>query len=157
MKENNTTQQRIEDARTLLEDISARLTPQREAVLKALLANPTGHHNAEEVLHAARIYLPDLGIATVYRTLELFTRLGIIRKLDTAEGQSRFEYNADTNHYHHHMICLSCGKIMEFNEDLLESVETQVTRSTGFQVVDHCLQFYGYCISCAKTKPEAGS
>lgn len=148
MDENSKTERRIEKARILLTDAAARLTPQREAVLKAILAQPTGHQSAEEILHAARYFRPDLGIATVYRTLELFTRTGIIRRLDTAESQSRFEYNADAKHYHHHLICLGCGEIAEFNEDLLESVEAQVAKRTGFHVVDHCLQLYGYCYKC---------
>ena len=147
-------ERRINDARTLLGEAEARLTPQREAVLKALLDNPSGHKSAEEVWSSARRIYNDLGLATVYRSLELFARLGVVRRLDTTEGQSRYEYNADSEHYHHHVICLLCGKIAEFNEDLLENIESRVENRTGYKIVDHCLQLYGYCPACTAARQE---
>ncbi len=154
MVDHNKDEVRIQDARTALGGVDARLTPQREAVLKALLSHPLGHQSAEEVLHAARRFRPDLGLATVYRALELFAKLGVVRRLDTANDQARFEYNADQQHYHHHVICLRCGRIAEFNEDLLENIEERAARRTGYQVVDHCLQLYGYCPDCSAARQE---
>ncbi|HHW10804.1 MAG TPA: transcriptional repressor [Firmicutes bacterium] len=149
---NSREERQLRSARQALDEAQSRLTPQRKAVLKALLANPTSHQSADEVLQAARQIIPDLGLATVYRTLELFSRLGIVRRLDTAEGQSRFEYNTekDDEHYHHHVICLDCGRISEFNEDMLEDIEERAEAKTGYKVIDHCLQLYGYCPDCMK-------
>lgn len=145
----------IKAVRETLSAADARMTPQREAVLRALLERLESHQSAEEVLAAAREFCPELGLATVYRALELFSKLGVVRRLDTAEGQARFEFNQNgTKHYHHHVICLRCGMITEFNEDLLEVIEARVVDSTGFRIVDHCLRIYGYCPECASEDPD---
>jgi Fur family ferric uptake transcriptional regulator len=145
----------INAVREVLAEADARLTPQREAVLRALLTNANQHQSAEEVHQAARKYLPEIGLATVYRTLELFGSLGVVHQLHTAEGQSRFEFNAAADeHYHHHVICISCGAISECNEDLLEVLEEKVINTTGYQVIDHCLQFYGYCPRCQEERTQ---
>ena len=141
----------VSEVRDILTQAAARFTPQREAVLRALLAHSGSHQSAEEVLHTSREFCSDIGLATVYRTLELFAKLGIVHRLDTAEGQARFELNdSGADHYHHHVICLGCGEIAEFKEDLLDEIEKRAATSTGFQVMDHCLRLYGYCPRCIR-------
>lgn len=143
---------RIRAVREMLAGAAARLTPQREAVLRALLDHHEQHQSAEEVLRVARAYQPEIGLATVYRTLELYEKLGVVRRLSTSDGQAKFEFNADGDeHYHHHVICVKCGAIAEFNEDLLEVIEERVSKTTGYRIVDHCLQFYGFCPACSKS------
>lgn len=137
-----------------------RLTPQRETVLRVLLEHPDTHLTAEEVYLKARSLAPELGMATVYRTLDLFARLGVVRRLDAGQGVARYEFHPEgAGHYHHHLICLECGRILEFAQDLLELVERAVERETGFQVVDHSLLLFGFCPVCQKaagspTSPE---
>lgn len=128
-----------------------RLTPQRETVLRVLLDHPDTHLTAEEVYLKARSLSPELGMATVYRTLDLFARLGVVRRLDAGQGVARYEFHPEgAGHYHHHLICLECGRILEFAQDLLDRVERAVERETGFQVVDHSLLLFGYCPNCQK-------
>lgn len=139
----------IDAVRLTLDKAAARLTPQREAVLRALLAHPGRHQSAEEVLVSARQFKSEIGPATVYRTLDMFVKLGVVRRLDTHEGQARYEFNTKgEEHYHHHVICLRCGAIAECNDDLLEVLEERVSNTTGYRIADHCLQFYGYCPAC---------
>ncbi|HEX6972214.1 MAG TPA: Fur family transcriptional regulator [Limnochordia bacterium] len=140
---------RIEQVRGRLAGLDYRLTPQREAVLSVFMQRPNTHLSAEEVYLATKEVQPDIGLATVYRALELFEKLGILHKLDDADGQSRFEFTEGDGHYHHHLICFGCGKIIHYMNDLLEPVEARIERETGFSIVDHSLRFFGYCSDCS--------
>lgn len=133
----------------ILREQAFRLTPQRQAIMEILLSNTGEHLNAEEIFKAAREKFPDLGLATVYRTLELLVDLGVVNKIQFNEECSRYEYNPDSDkHSHHHLICLKCGGITEFDEDLLDELEKKIARQNNFTVTDHCLRFYGYCAKC---------
>ncbi|NMB21025.1 MAG: transcriptional repressor [Firmicutes bacterium] len=139
--------------RTRLEQESHRLTPQREAVVDVLIANADDHLSAEDVhMHTKKLH-GEIGLATVYRNLELLEKLGIIHRLDYGDGQNRYEIRlgAEEEHYHHHLICTGCGAIGEFHSDLLESIERRIAEETGFKVTDHCLRFFGLCESCLRS------
>lgn len=125
-----------------------RLTPQREAIVGLFLAWPGEHLSADEVFTRLRPRHPEIGLATVYRTLDLLADLGSLQKLDFGAGRSQYELSpAGEGHFHHHLICLECGQIQEFHPDGLEELEA-AARETGFEVVDHSLRFYGYCERC---------
>ncbi|MGI6036775.1 MAG: Fur family transcriptional regulator [Limnochordia bacterium] len=141
----------VGEIRDQLKERDLRLTPQREAVLKVLLTT-NGHLSAEEIYLATKEKAAEVGLATIYRTLELFEKLGIVRKLEAGVGQGRYEFVDSDDHYHHHLICLSCGKISEFNEDLLEVLEETISARSGFTISDHCLRFFGYCADCQKKR-----
>lgn len=135
---------------TELEKNSYRLTPQREAVVDVLIAKADDHLSAEEIfVHTKRLYA-EIGLATIYRNLELLEKLGIIHRFDYGDGQSRYEIRLgdEEEHYHHHLICQKCGSIGEFKSDLLEPIEKRIAEETGFEVTDHCLRFFGLCASC---------
>lgn len=139
----------LRQIREQLEASGHRLTPQREAVVKALLQSGKQHLSAEDVFMESKKLLPDIGLATVYRSLELLESLNIVYKLEYGDGQSRYELNPGSDeHYHHHLICLECGAITEFNHDLLEEIEGKIREETQFVVTDHCLRFFGYCKNC---------
>lgn len=147
----------IEYVRERLAQQDQRLTPQRETVLRVLLDHADTHLTAEEVYLEARNRAPELGLATVYRTLDLFARLGVVRRLDAGEGVARYEFHPEgAGHYHHHLICLECGQILEFEQDLLDRVERAVERETGFRVVDHSLLLFGLCPNCQKPSDGDG-
>jgi Fur family ferric uptake transcriptional regulator len=114
-----------------------------------MMENKGRHLSAEEVLYAAREKLPNIGIATVYRTLDRLAAIDILYKTMFDSGKFRYELSNDQNHQHHHIICLGCGKITEVEEDLLVSLEEHIEQQ-GFQIVDHQLKLYGYCPSCIK-------
>src|SRR5690554_6767832 len=126
-----------------------RLTPQREAVVDVLLDNSDEHLSAEHVFLQTKQNYPDIGLATVYRTLELLEGLGLVHRFDYGDGQSRYEINLSSeDHYHHHLICVNCDDIGEFKDDLLDEIEEKIARETGFRVTDHCLRFFGLCQKC---------
>ncbi len=137
-------------AQEQLEKHSYRLTPQRAAVVNALIAGADDHLSAEEIFLQTKKTYPNIGLATVYRNLELLERLNIIHRFDYGDGQNRYEIRLgmDELHYHHHLICRKCGSIGEFRTDLLETIEERISEETGFAVTDHCLRFFGICADC---------
>lgn len=145
-------QRRIKRVRERLGELAYRLTPQREAVLDVFVRRPDTHLSADQVYLETKKAQPDIGLATVYRALELFEKLGVLHKLEDADGQSHFEFTDGEGHYHHHLLCFGCGKILHYTKDLLEGVEEQVTRETGFKIVDHSLRFFGYCSECERAE-----
>ena len=112
-------------------------TPQRVAVLRALVEEQ--HQRLEEV----RVRCPEVGLVTVYRALDLFGRLGIVRRLDLGDG-ARYELAQD---HHHHTICESCGDISEFEECPLDP-DKLLSGSLGFKVRSHSVEVYGRCAGC---------
>ena len=126
-----------------------KLTPQRQIILQVFLDNRDKHLSAEDVHTIVRQQSNDIGLATVYRTLELLSELDVLQKMDFGDGRSRYEINENnTPHHHHHLICVSCGKVTEFEDDLLETLESAIARKSNFLIVDHQLKFYGYCQEC---------
>lgn len=137
----------VEQIHARLEEKGYRLTPQRRAVLETFLTNPNRHLSADDVYSLVKATNPEIGVATVYRTLELFRELHIISEQDFGQGMSRYECASDDSH-HHHIICLSCGRVWEFSSATLEKVERQLAKDHDFEVAGHNLQLYGYCKDC---------
>ncbi len=128
-----------------------KFTSQRQIILQALLDSKENHMSAEDVYEAVRSENPDIGLATIYRSLELFTELKVLKKLDFGDGRSRYELS-DRNmaHSHHHLICLGCGKVTEFSYDFIDDIKDKIQSDTGFDIIDYQLKFYGYCLECQK-------
>ena len=97
----------LSHVRSHLADHDHRLTPQREAVVKVLMNNPDAHLSAEDIFLKTKELFPDIGLATVYRTLELLENLNIVHRLQYGDNQGRYELNMHNDeHYHHHLICV---------------------------------------------------
>ncbi|WP_265450535.1 Fur family transcriptional regulator, partial [Clostridium sp. cpc1] len=126
-----------------------KLTTQRRAILDAIIENSGSHLSPEEIYEVVKLKYPEIGLATVYRTLQLLEQLDIVCKLNFDDGCNRYELNSDSNdHHHHHLICLNCGKVIEVKLDLLENLEYEIEREGKFKIVDHNVKFFGYCIEC---------
>jgi len=127
-----------------LHSYNYKLTPQREIILSVLLDNEHNHVNAEDIYLLTREISPEISLATVYRTLELFSQLKIIQKLHFGDSVTRYEISAEEDtHHHHHLICLKCGRVEEINEDWLGFMEEKVEKEYGFEIIDHRLIFQG--------------
>ncbi len=128
-----------------------KLTPRREHILQVFLENKDKHLSAEEIYNLVKKRAPDVGLATVYRTLELFLDFDVIHSIDFGDGRKRYEFGQGEGekHHHHHLICTRCGKIQEVTEDLLEELEARVNQAYDFIITDHQLKFFGYCKKCA--------
>ncbi len=128
-----------------------KFTRQRQAVFESILANKEKHLSCDNIFEIVKGDYPEIGIATVYRTLQLFEKMNIVDRVDFDDGFSRYELNMNSDKdNHHHLICLDCGKVMEFKLDLLESLEDDIEKSGQFKIVDHNIKFYGYCEDCQK-------
>ncbi len=134
-----------------LHENSYRLTGQRKAILNVMLENQGRHLSAEEVFWEARKIFPNIGIATVYRTLEKLASLEVLYKSMFEGNKYRYELAEDENHHHHHVLCLACGQISEVSGDLLHELESKLDEK-GYKIIDHELKFYGYCPACNKEK-----
>ncbi|MFD2729471.1 ferric iron uptake transcriptional regulator [Enterococcus camelliae] len=132
-----------------LHDSGFKLTPQREATVLVLLENEKEHLSAEEIYFFVKKKSPEIGLATVYRTLEILTELNVVNKVSFNDGVARYDLRKEgAKHFHHHLLCLECGNIEEIEEDLLGEVEEVVEQRYQFQVKDHRLTFHGICHQC---------
>ena len=142
----------MEDLKKRLQERQLKMTPQRQIVLQAFLDHHGEHLSAEDVHGILRDGKLEIGLATVYRSLELLAQIGILQKLEFGDGCSRYELNTNDpshqRHHHHHLICTQCGKVMAFDDDMLESLEADITAKCGFRIHDHQVKFFGICKEC---------
>lgn len=132
-----------------LKERGYKLTIQRQAVLDVIIEHEGEHLSTEEIYELVKKGHPEIGLATVYRTLLLLDRMELVYKLDLDDGCNRYELNRHKeDHRHHHLICTKCGSVSEVQEDLLDTLEEEVLRKNGFLVKDHRVKFYGYCRNC---------
>ncbi|WP_420493762.1 Fur family transcriptional regulator [Macrococcus psychrotolerans] len=144
-------QERINRIKEQLHEASYKLTPQREATVTVLLENEADHLSAEDVFLKVKEKSPEIGLATVYRTLELLAELKVVDKINFGDGVARFDLRKEgAKHFHHHLVCMNCGTVEEIEEDLLEDVEKKVERDYHFQIMDHRLTFHGICRMCTE-------
>ncbi len=137
------------DLKSELKEKGYKVTSQRQAVLNVIIDNAGKHLSTEEIYDLVKAKNPEVGIATVYRTLSLLDSMNLVYKLDFDDGCSRYELNNRKEyHRHHHLICTKCGNVEEVEEDLLDSLEEQIKKKNGFRVQDHKVKFYGFCKEC---------
>ena len=130
-----------------------RLTKERKAVLQEVFLHP-GHLEAEELAHNLRKKKKSASRATIYRTLDLLVESGIVRRVDLGHGHSHYELELDHPH-HEHMICLKCGKVVEFSDRAIEKDLKRLCKRSGFEHSSHRFQIFGYCVKCRKADKEA--
>lgn len=127
-----------------------RMTQQRRAIL-SVIETAKKHLDASQILRKAKRVDASVDRSTVYRTLELLKRHGMIDELDLMhlEGERHF-YERKLGKGHLHMACLRCGKISEFESEIFESLKAQLQRECNFAIVVARLEVGGYCASCRK-------
>ncbi len=138
--------------REVLSKNNYKMTPQRTEIVRIFCENSDSHHHlsAEELYDILIGKGFDFGLATVYRSVELLNSLGILSRVDFGDGRARYELNTagPQEHNHHHLICLNCKKVIEFEEDLLDDLEKSIAKKSDFQIVNHEVKFLGYCSEC---------
>ena len=121
-------------------------TRQRQAIAKAFFGAGT-HLTAEQLYRRVSKRHPKIGLVTVYRTLKLLAAAGLAKERQFGGSQALYEPEQEGMH-HDHLICTACGKIVEFENDLIESLQNKVAEQRGFLVQDHKLELYGICREC---------
>jgi Fur family ferric uptake transcriptional regulator len=140
-------QEKLEPILQQLRAEQFKITPQRKAMLRVLLEHPESHLSAEEIYMFVKQKFPAMGLATVYRTLELLTGLRILEKLDFGDGVARYELRSADAPHHYHLICLQCGSLQEIRT-LMRGLEEIVEREHQFRIVEQRVSFFGYCREC---------
>lgn len=137
--------------KTILKDKGYKLTPQRQVVIDVIKKFKGHHLSREEIYLLVKDLYPKIGLATIYRTIQIFEETGIIQNAMLDDGQIRYQLtDPNEKHHHHHLICQECGKVMDIREDLLDNLEEQILTRKGFKVTDHRVILYGVCKSCNK-------
>ncbi|MFC1976947.1 Fur family transcriptional regulator [Chloroflexota bacterium] len=124
-----------------------RLTPQRIMILSAI-DNSDDHISAEEIYAQIIAKYPNVNISTVYRTLELLKRLGLVTETDLGEG--RVKYHPAMKGHHHHLVCQECGAIIDLDEPLLASLRNTLLREYNFVSDLRHLAILGRCLKCSR-------
>ena len=124
-----------------------RLTPQRMMILSAL-ENSDHHISAEEIYTQVVAKYSHVNISTVYRTLELLKRLGLVT--ETVLGGGRFRYHPADKGHHHHLVCQECGTIIDLDELVLSSLKSTLLREYKFSADLRHLAIFGRCANCSK-------
>jgi len=133
-----------------------RITLGREAILDVLI-KANKHLSAEDIYMKVHSVYPSVGLTTVYRTLEILVKLGIIYKFDFGDGRARYEIVKDPKgvDHHHHLICSNCNRVIDYTEfiddevELFKRTEEGLAKKYDFKITNHLIQFYGLCKECS--------
>jgi Fur family transcriptional regulator, ferric uptake regulator len=135
-----------------------RLTVPRETII-SILSKTDKHLSADEIYMQAHTENPDIGLTTVYRTMDLLEQTGIVIKFDFGHGKAKFELTdeyGDKKH-HHHLLCTKCRKVIDYADfqkeelEYIKKVESGLKRKYGFEINAHMINFYGICPDCKKS------
>jgi Fur family ferric uptake transcriptional regulator len=138
-----------------LEGCGYRLTTAREIILN-ILTNTDQHLSAEDIYMAIHHNYPNIGLTTVYRTLEVLIQTGIVSKFEFGHGRAKYELTEGygTKQHHHHLICKKCRKIVDYTdfmaeeEEYIKKAEIGLQKKYGFTIDKHLIRFYGTCPEC---------
>jgi len=127
-----------------LADRNLRVTAQRQAIVDTVFATDQ-HFTAEQLLEWSRRRDKSVSRATVYRTLPLLTESGLVREMDFGKDYKFYDPNYAEHPNHNHIICKDCEKIVEFESDKIEKLESEITRRLGFSITAQRLQITASC------------
>ena len=143
----NTKNKALEDTRQALNVPGLRITNQRALILEVIRR---GHLDADEIYRQARGKQPNISLSTVYRTLRMFKKLGLVEELHFNETHHHYEVKPSAEHQH--LVCLNCGKIMEFEYPLSPKMQKNITREKGFKITGVEIRMTGYCPKCHRNR-----
>jgi len=133
-----------------LKNAGLKVTLPRLKILEILEKQIDEHHlTAEKVYKILLSEDEDIGLATVYRVLTQFEAAGLVTRHHFEGGNSVFEL-AKGDH-HDHILCMKCGKVDEFTDELIEARQKEIAQNLGYELTDHSLYLYGYCAACRKS------
>lgn len=128
---------------SLLKTKGLKVTHQRLAVLKVFQSGSKRHLTADDVYRSLLNAKPEIALATVYRVLTQLSEVGILTATHFDAGRATFELNEEG--HHDHMICVSCGTVVEFHDEQIEALQESIARQYGFRLLSHSMSLYGIC------------
>jgi Fur family ferric uptake transcriptional regulator len=126
---------------------SCKITGPRAAILEVLRQHPHPLTNREIF---AALHNGDCDLATIYRSMHLLEKMGMVKRFDFGDGTARFELVGENDSHHHHLVCTSCSEVVEIEECFPEKMEKQIATKNGFKAVTHKLEFFGICPECQR-------
>ena len=129
-----------------LKKAGLKVTLPRMKILELLEASQTRHQTAEDIYKALLDAGEESGLATVYRVLTQFESAGLVNRHHFEGGQAVFELNEGK--HHDHLVCVKCGKVIEFMDNIIEDRQKKIAEENGFKITEHSLILYGHCKSC---------
>ena len=135
----------------LLRGSNMRWTRQRQSIYEEVLSTE-GHFTAEDLYSRFTDERKNIGLSTVYRTLQLLVDKKILIQLPTDDETSVYELSDGSTHGHHHVRCIKCGRTIELHIDRLEDIETMIREEHDFEILGHTVIFNGICPDCMKKK-----
>ena len=137
----------LENNRRELSVTGMRATSQRALILETVRQ---GHLDADEIYRQARKKQPHLSLSTVYRALRLFKELGLVEELHFDEAHHHYEIKPSSEH--HHLVCLGCGKVVEFECPLSPKMKKDIAQKNGFEIDGVEIRMTGYCAQCRQDR-----
>lgn len=129
-----------------LKQAGLKATLPRVKILELLENSDNSHMSAEDIYKIFMDNGHDIALATIYRVLTQFEDAGIVARHRFEDGRAVFELN--TGDHHDHIVCLKCGKVVEFMDETIEQRQKSIAAEAGFEMTDHCLYIYGICEDC---------
>lgn len=150
-----------EKFKKMLKEKGLKVTNQRLLVLEVLASQRDKHMTAEDIYELVKEDYPEIGLATIYRSVQLLLEMQLVDRINLDDGCVRYEigdlFDGETKHHHHHLICRDCGNVIPFKNDLLDELEDYIEEQTGFHVLDHELKLYGQCRECLNKRSGANA
>lgn len=136
-----------------LRELNIKITPERNKIIKLFTSEPYKHFTSKEIFQIFRSSKINLGLATIYRNLNLFESLNIINKLTLENGTAKYEFNSEQSQEqkpHFHLICMKCGKIIDYSYGEINKIYRIIEKDINFKIKNVDGKFYGYCDECKK-------
>ena len=144
----------FKEVKEILRRKGYKLTRPRLVIFSYLL-RVNGHPDMQNIYEGIQAEYPGIGMATVYRTIDLFLELGIVRGLTLKDNHLRYEINQPGGH-HHHLVCTKCDQIVEFGSCNFQLIAEEIEKVTRFKIREHTLEVYGLCPRCLTVQGAEG-
>jgi len=141
-------EQKLERFRDFIRESGLKATRQRDDIAHWFFGH-NGHLSADQIYKEVKAVSPGIGFSTVYRTMKLLVESGLVHERHFGDGEALYE---NVSGHHDHCICTSCGKIIEFENPQIESLQESIAMRFGFQLVSHKMELYGLCRDCSTAK-----
>lgn len=135
-----------------LRQAGLKITLPRIRILQILEQKEGRHASAEEIYRLLVEQKEDVGVATIYRVLTQCEQAGLVKRLQFEEGKSVFELTPE--HHHDHIICVNCGRVEEFHDEVIEARQREIADRAGFDIEEHSMILYGLCADCRKRSAQ---
>ena len=139
----------VTTSRKALNGVGMRVTHQR-ALIMEIIRKGRGHLDADEIYRRAREKETRLSLSTVYRTLQMLKKLGLVEELHFDEEHHHYEVKPSVEH--HHLVCLGCGRVIEFHYPLSRYLRKKVPEAKDFDITETEIRMTGYCAKCRRSQ-----